>query len=97
MARTKHKEICCAVCHKGNIRLYRPYGSFFQKERVRCNEHIKNAHAYYIPCVISDTGEPWGYTSIPPKDIIFWSALPEASTQHPLWIASESLWRDNQY
>lgn len=79
----------CMKCGAHGVRLYRPYGEFFRPTRIRCAPCARAASpnrsdkdsvteiGWFVPLIRCETGEPWGYTSVPEADLAAWMELPE--------------------
>lgn len=59
------KKLKCGECDATDVRLYRPYGSFYRPEDNRCNIHLTlEQRGWYVPlCVDEEDDAVWGYTS----------------------------------
>lgn len=75
----------CAECGRSDVRLYRSYGGFFDKDDVRCNACLTTT-AWRVPLVTNpQTGQVWGYTSVPDVDAERFYVAPEADPSRPTW------------
>ena len=93
-------EAYCNECKKTNkdVRLYRPYGRFYRIKDNHCNEHVPEAYRdVYVPLIMSEDGNPWGYTSVPQDALEAWYILPEANYTYSSWmekaLPGESHWQ----
>lgn len=78
MENKRYSKVKCGVCGATGVRLYRPYGSFYREEDNSCLAHIRpTAVGFYVPLVLSDTGDPWGYSSAAQDDMEDWKKMPD--------------------
>lgn len=78
----------CNICHIKNVRLYRPYGKWYNVVNNRCNVHVSlEDQGWYVPLIINNEhgGLPWGYTSVPEYAIQAFYKLPEACSKCDSW------------
>jgi hypothetical protein len=77
----------CGKCKAKDVKIYRPYGSFYRPEDNRCNGCLKpKDYDNYIPCCMAKDGSVWGFTSVPEEDCLKFYALPERSSKKPTWL-----------
>ena len=78
----------CGKCGQFGVRIYRSYGTFRRPETDRCNSCIDGkGREWMVPCILSDSGNAWGYGSVPDADVANFMSLREASSIHPHWTA----------
>ena len=86
----------CASCGRNDVKLYRPYGSFFRENSIYCNQHVdENKTSWYVPFIYDekDGGMIWGYNSVPKADIDKWQKLPDSNPFLPKWIGGLDWWK----
>jgi len=89
--RQKDLDVCCRSCGRSDIRLYRSYGGFRRTEEDRCNEHLEEVcsgedfRGWYVPLIVDDAGNAWGYTSVPQNAIDAFYGLEDFTQEKPYW------------
>lgn len=82
------EKLSCGNCGVSGVQLWRPYGCFYRPEDNRCEacaeEDQKKPKSpegfsigWYVPLVMSDDGDVWGFSSAPDKDVEAWSQMPK--------------------
>jgi len=77
----------CGKCGKIGVKIYRGYSSFRDEDEDRCNACLESTD-WYVPCILDDEKNAWGYTSVPGYYCKAFYELPEAdeSPEAPKWI-----------
>ena len=91
--------VSCGICDKEDVRIYRPYGTFYRPETNRCNNCLTSEldkRGWYVPCILDEDGTVWGYTSAPQDAINKFYALPESNPKKPIWDSDRDSWSDSE-
>jgi hypothetical protein len=82
-------QLVCGECAIAGVRIYRPYGESYKPKDNCCSACVPDAERHwFVPCILSADGAPWGYFGVPEDDIASFLALPEHPEAKFTWSAS---------
>jgi hypothetical protein len=85
----------CAKCEANDDehRLYRDYGMFFREKDVRCNACLEGTDWMVPLCADRESGDVWGYTSVPEDACTFFYGKPEKDPESPTWLTCGQVYK----